>query len=738
MTSPTQKNPTAVFGGSFKPPTAGHLSVVKKALEALPNVGEFIIYVGGGERGGISQELSIKIWEIYLKYLPSKVKLIPAHAPIGEILRLAKNNPQGLIYFVIGSREGREDDELDIKQRTKNIDSKYPNMVLKIISTPDGSMSGSNARKALKQGIEEFSKYLPSELSENEKEEIFNILDNKTLEELNEDATYSKEIDYKSQIKSLTKWFLNKHPEIKTLPKVIFKHGDVKNAKDFFGKTAYYDPTNQTIVLYTEGRHPKDLIRSYSHEIIHYLQDLENRLGNIQTTNTNEDEGLVELEKEAYLNGNMNFRNWTDSLNESISYDELLSQTEKGDLETVNKNWDVKESKDIFGLNEKAISFFHEVINLKEGKYDSLVTKLTNQVIKGWKHDVEEGNQLSKLKFKVEESGLKFNLEASLNTKSYEFYDEGGSFASKPAKIQLIFKVPKEDFPQIWEKVSYAVSDILRHEIEHLTQDGLNKTPSKDFDLDKDNDLRDKIETGKNPYWKYFTLPTEIDAMLYGMYTQAKKSKKPMKDVIDAYLEDQELTSLQKDKILSKWRTRSKSLSLPLFESFKLDNPMIYVDMDGVIADFDGRFTELSQGISPGDYRDEFGVKAFWDFIDEGPNKMVFWKGIPPLPEAKKLIKFVSKYNYELLTAPSIKEQSVEGKKAWLDIWVNKGLFPSKPKMNMKPAKEKHLIKPKLTSNDILIDDREETIINWNKAGGIGILFKSTTQTIKELKELGL
>jgi hypothetical protein len=54
-------------------------------------------------------------------------------------------------------------------------------------------------------------------------------------------------------------------------------------------------------------------MRSFTHEMIHHKQNLEGRLGNISTTNTNEDEYLLELEKEAYLEGNITFRNWEDS-----------------------------------------------------------------------------------------------------------------------------------------------------------------------------------------------------------------------------------------------------------------------------------------------------------------------------------------------------------------------------------------------------------------------------------------
>ena len=43
------------------------------------------------------------------------------------------------------------------------------------------------------------------------------------------------------------------------------------------------------IVLYTEGRHPKDIARSFAHEMIHHIQFLEDRLGKHTTTNTTED-----------------------------------------------------------------------------------------------------------------------------------------------------------------------------------------------------------------------------------------------------------------------------------------------------------------------------------------------------------------------------------------------------------------------------------------------------------------
>jgi hypothetical protein len=121
--------------------------------------------------------------------------------------------------------------------------------------------------------------------------------------------------NYPPIIKSLTEFMLEKGMNIRPLPKVKFISDDIENANNFFGKTAYYDPNQRLIVLYTLNRHPKDVGRSFTHEMVHHMQNCENRLNNISTTNIKEDDYLYELEKEANTIGTMIFREWTDTLN---------------------------------------------------------------------------------------------------------------------------------------------------------------------------------------------------------------------------------------------------------------------------------------------------------------------------------------------------------------------------------------------------------------------------------------
>jgi hypothetical protein len=94
---------------------------------------------------------------------------------------------------------------------------------------------------------------------------------------------------------------------------IVFE-SDYKNAKDPLGKTAYYDPSASSISVYVDARHPKDIMRSVAHELVHHHQNVR---GDLQGTSMEEgyaqnDEHLREMEREAYEKGNLLFRDWED------------------------------------------------------------------------------------------------------------------------------------------------------------------------------------------------------------------------------------------------------------------------------------------------------------------------------------------------------------------------------------------------------------------------------------------
>jgi hypothetical protein len=155
-------------------------------------------------------------------------------------------------------------------------------------------------------------KYIPElKLPSIQENKLFSL--NKSIKQFLKEAlieTWNPEESFVS----LSQYMMDNGMNIKPLPKIKVIKDDEQNASDLLGKTAYYNPTEKSITLYTMDRHPKDILRSFAHEMVHHEQNLDGRLGNINTTNTNEDGDLPEIEREAYEKGNMMLRNWEDKI----------------------------------------------------------------------------------------------------------------------------------------------------------------------------------------------------------------------------------------------------------------------------------------------------------------------------------------------------------------------------------------------------------------------------------------
>ena len=99
-------------------------------------------------------------------------------------------------------------------------------------------------------------------------------------------------------------------------PPVLNLVSDESNTSPL-GKTAHYDPNNMSITIYVDGRHPKDIMRSFSHELVHHNQNengMLNDSGYHGAGYAQKNKNLRKSEKEAYLKGNMCFRDWEDGL----------------------------------------------------------------------------------------------------------------------------------------------------------------------------------------------------------------------------------------------------------------------------------------------------------------------------------------------------------------------------------------------------------------------------------------
>jgi len=98
-------------------------------------------------------------------------------------------------------------------------------------------------------------------------------------------------------------------------PVTIVFQSDEKNSSKILGKTAYYNPDSYEVVLYVDGRHPKDVMRSLSHELVHHAQNCRGDFRAPASTDVGyaqRDPHLRKMEREAYTKGNLIFRDYED------------------------------------------------------------------------------------------------------------------------------------------------------------------------------------------------------------------------------------------------------------------------------------------------------------------------------------------------------------------------------------------------------------------------------------------
>ena len=161
---------------------------------------------------------------------------------------------------------------------------------------------------------------------------------------------------------NLVSSFLNKFA-VTDSPSVEFVE-DMKNSENPLGRTASYEPATMKIVVYTSGRHPKDILRSLSHELVHHMQNCRGDLGAEHGTTeegyAQSNEHLREMEREAYESGNLFFRDWEDNLKSSnIQLYETIyrSAKNKGDRSMSTKDWKNQE------LNEEVVPVVNIIDN---------------------------------------------------------------------------------------------------------------------------------------------------------------------------------------------------------------------------------------------------------------------------------------------------------------------------------------------------------------------------------------
>ena len=165
---------------------------------------------------------------------------------------------------------------------------------------------------------------------------------------------------------------------------------------------------------------------------------------------------------------------------------------------------------------------------------------------------------------------------------------------------------------------------------------------------------------------------------------------------------------------------------IQLTEVSNEDLPEIYCDLDEVLVDFMRGADAAVGGSFVKTDKDER-----WKRVNQTKG---FWANLGWKPNAKRLHDFIMRYNPHVLSAYTGRDPTSKvGKMKWLK--KNTGFKRAKIHLVLRSQKKDYA-----TTDDkpnILIDDYDKNIREWEAKGGIGIHHTDVGKTISELKRLG-
>ena len=161
------------------------------------------------------------------------------------------------------------------------------------------------------------------------------------------------------------------------------------------------------------------------------------------------------------------------------------------------------------------------------------------------------------------------------------------------------------------------------------------------------------------------------------------------------------------------------------------NEPIVYVDMDGVLANFFEEWAKLA-GIKTGNYKDIPPAD-----IDPTLDKMIgtdFFAQLPKFPTADKLIQMVINFfgSYKILSSP-LRNDHANSKMHKID-WIGRKLKIKPTDIIIVGDKTSYAKQADGTPN-ILIDDLGKNIQRWRSSGGLGIKYQADEDSLSKVQQ---
>jgi 5'(3')-deoxyribonucleotidase len=160
--------------------------------------------------------------------------------------------------------------------------------------------------------------------------------------------------------------------------------------------------------------------------------------------------------------------------------------------------------------------------------------------------------------------------------------------------------------------------------------------------------------------------------------------------------------------------------------------PTVYLDMDGVIADFFGGVEKL-YGVGHWKQLTSDKTKDLRQDVIERITGTNFFETLPKFPSADPLIAMIKKFTggkFSILTSPLRGDHDNSAK--WKKVWINQNI--EQPDETIVTGRKEKYATSKGTAN-ILVDDRPINIQKWQDKGGYGILYQANKNSLSTIEQ---
>ncbi len=152
--------------------------------------------------------------------------------------------------------------------------------------------------------------------------------------------------------------------------------------------------------------------------------------------------------------------------------------------------------------------------------------------------------------------------------------------------------------------------------------------------------------------------------------------------------------------------------------------PKLFLDCDGVLADFETGARDALGGMTPSQFEARYSRREFWRRLAATPG---FYANLPLMPDAQTLFEAVAHLGPTILTGLPLGTWAAPQKVAWAERH-----FPGTPIITCMARDKVRYMQP----GDVLVDDRADHRSKWEDVGGTFVTHENAERSLATLRQI--